>query len=456
MPDPDRVARLPQARLYLCTPDRPDLADFLDAVLAGGVDVVQLRQKGLDARQELELCERVGDAAARHDALWAVNDRADVAYCAHPDALHLGQDDLPVPAARYLLGDGVLVGPVDARPGPGPGRGDRAGRRLRLRRAGAARAEPPAPARRRARPGARDGARCDPPRPWFADGGITGPEHPGGGPAGRRPPGRRRAGAHRGRRPGVPPPPTSSAACSPPGEAGLPRGARRLRRRHAAARAGPAHPGLRPAAAGCCSPCCRSWRCSSSGTCWRSGPGTGRTTRGRPRGVVLGDLPLEELLFFLVVPVCAVLTLEAVRAVKGWPVGDEWRATPPPPLLGVLLTVAAGPVGAAHPAAHPAGVLDRVRDHRLLPAGHQRRPHRPAHRHVRRRRDPRRRDAAAARRRPASCTRRSRTCCSASRWWCRPSPGGSGRGAARASGRLQNRLATAKPRRRPARPERAG
>ncbi len=40
-------------------------------------------------------------------------------------------------------------------------------------------------------------------------------------------------------------------------------------------------------------------------------------------GIALGDLPLEELLFFLVVPVCAVLTLEAVRAVKGWPVGDE-------------------------------------------------------------------------------------------------------------------------------------
>ena len=40
-------------------------------------------------------------------------------------------------------------------------------------------------------------------------------------------------------------------------------------------------------------------------------------------GVRFGDLPLEELLFFLIIPVCAVLTLEAVRAVKGWPVGDE-------------------------------------------------------------------------------------------------------------------------------------
>lgn len=55
MPDPDRVDRLEQARLYLCTPDRPDPAEFLDAVLAGGVDMVQLRQQGFNARQELEL-----------------------------------------------------------------------------------------------------------------------------------------------------------------------------------------------------------------------------------------------------------------------------------------------------------------------------------------------------------------------------------------------------------------
>jgi len=40
-------------------------------------------------------------------------------------------------------------------------------------------------------------------------------------------------------------------------------------------------------------------------------------------GVRFGVLPLEELLFFLVIPICAVLTLEAVRVVKGWPVGDE-------------------------------------------------------------------------------------------------------------------------------------
>jgi thiamine-phosphate pyrophosphorylase len=106
----DRAARLAGARLYLCTPARPDLPEFLDAVLAGGVDVVQLREKGVEARRELELCEVVADAARRHGVLWSVNDRADVALVAAPDVLHLGQDDLPVPAARRILGDDVLIG----------------------------------------------------------------------------------------------------------------------------------------------------------------------------------------------------------------------------------------------------------------------------------------------------------------------------------------------------------
>lgn len=105
-----RRARLADARLYLCTPDRPDLAEFLDAVLSGGVDVVQLREKGVEARRELELCEVVADAAARHGALWSVNDRADVALAARPDVLHLGQDDLPVAVARQILGADVVIG----------------------------------------------------------------------------------------------------------------------------------------------------------------------------------------------------------------------------------------------------------------------------------------------------------------------------------------------------------
>jgi thiamine-phosphate pyrophosphorylase len=109
----DLRARLADARLYLCTDARErqgDLPEFLDAALAGGVDIVQLRQKDLEARQEIAYLEVFADACRRHGRLLAVNDRADVAHVVRPDILHLGQDDLPVPAARAILGEDVLIG----------------------------------------------------------------------------------------------------------------------------------------------------------------------------------------------------------------------------------------------------------------------------------------------------------------------------------------------------------
>jgi thiamine-phosphate pyrophosphorylase len=114
-----RKRSLSDARLYLCTGGRRregDLPEFLDAVLDAGVDIVQLREKGLEAREELELLEVFRAACDRHGALLAVNDRADVAYAAgsayaaRPDVLHLGQDDLPVRVARDILGPDILIG----------------------------------------------------------------------------------------------------------------------------------------------------------------------------------------------------------------------------------------------------------------------------------------------------------------------------------------------------------
>jgi thiamine-phosphate pyrophosphorylase len=109
----DVRGRLADARLYLCTDarrDRGDLVPFLDAVLGAGVDIVQLREKGLEAREELALLEVFADACRRHGRLLAVNDRADVALAAGAGVLHLGQDDLPVPVARRILGPDPLIG----------------------------------------------------------------------------------------------------------------------------------------------------------------------------------------------------------------------------------------------------------------------------------------------------------------------------------------------------------
>jgi thiamine-phosphate pyrophosphorylase len=109
----DVRTRLADARLYLCTDARRaqgDLAPFLDAVLGAGVDIVQLREKGLEAAEELALLEVFAGACARHGRLLAVNDRADIALAAGADVLHLGQDDLPVPVARRIIGAGPLIG----------------------------------------------------------------------------------------------------------------------------------------------------------------------------------------------------------------------------------------------------------------------------------------------------------------------------------------------------------
>jgi len=97
----------------LCTDSRSrqgDLEDFLDAVLAGGVDVVQLREKGMEAALEIEIAAVFAAAARRHGVLFSINDRADVAYAVQPDVLHLGQDDLLVSVARELLGDDIVIG----------------------------------------------------------------------------------------------------------------------------------------------------------------------------------------------------------------------------------------------------------------------------------------------------------------------------------------------------------
>ena len=112
--DGERIrARLADARLYLCTDARTgrgDLAEFADAALAGGVDIIQLRDKALEARPELAALEVLASACQRHGALLAVNDRADVALAAGAQVLHLGQDDLPVSWARRVLGDEVVIG----------------------------------------------------------------------------------------------------------------------------------------------------------------------------------------------------------------------------------------------------------------------------------------------------------------------------------------------------------
>lgn len=97
-------------RLYLCTPDRPDLADFVAACVGGGVDVVQLRDKDLEARPLLGRARLVGDVCRAAGVPFVLNDRPDLALDAGADGVHVGQDDAPVALARRILGPDAIVG----------------------------------------------------------------------------------------------------------------------------------------------------------------------------------------------------------------------------------------------------------------------------------------------------------------------------------------------------------
>ena len=97
-------------RFYLCTPDRPDLAEFVDACLRGGVDIVQLREKHADARTILERAVVVRDVCGAHGVPFILNDRADLALECDADGVHLGQRDAPPSLARRILGPGKIIG----------------------------------------------------------------------------------------------------------------------------------------------------------------------------------------------------------------------------------------------------------------------------------------------------------------------------------------------------------
>ena len=97
-------------RLYLCTPDRPDLPDFLAACVRGGVDVVQLRDKHLDARPLLARARVAADVCREAGVPFVLNDRPDLALEVGADGVHVGQDDAPPSLARRILGPGAVVG----------------------------------------------------------------------------------------------------------------------------------------------------------------------------------------------------------------------------------------------------------------------------------------------------------------------------------------------------------
>jgi len=111
MPKP--TEQLDQACLYfVCEAgdDPPALAALLEAALAGGTDLIQLRDKDADDERLLAAAPAFRAAADRHRALFLINDRPDLVAACAADGVHVGQEDVPVAEARRLAGPDAIVG----------------------------------------------------------------------------------------------------------------------------------------------------------------------------------------------------------------------------------------------------------------------------------------------------------------------------------------------------------
>lgn len=162
-------------RLYLVATPRPHWTDDellarVRAAIDGGIDVLQLRCKELEALPYLRLAERVASLARAAGIPFILNDRPDVALAMGADGVHLGQNDLPVEYARRILPDAII-----GRSSHEPADAERAiAERASYFAVGPVWETPTKPGRKAAGLSyVRDVAARKPAMPWFAIGGIT-------------------------------------------------------------------------------------------------------------------------------------------------------------------------------------------------------------------------------------------------------------------------------------------
>ena len=101
----------PDARLYLVTPARlaaGPLVDLVDELAGAGVDLIQLREKEMEAADLLRVGVPLQEACSAAGVPFIINDRPDVAITLGADGVHVGQNDLPVEAVRRIFPAGIV------------------------------------------------------------------------------------------------------------------------------------------------------------------------------------------------------------------------------------------------------------------------------------------------------------------------------------------------------------
>ena len=96
--------------LYLCVGIRSDIREFLPAVLRGGVDIVQLREKQAPDEEQIRVGTLMREICHEFGVPFIMNDSAELALATQADGVHVGQDDESVAHCRALLGDEAIIG----------------------------------------------------------------------------------------------------------------------------------------------------------------------------------------------------------------------------------------------------------------------------------------------------------------------------------------------------------
>jgi thiamine-phosphate pyrophosphorylase len=106
----DRTALIRRLRLYVITDGHKAQMERVSEALEAGVTAMQLRAKEGSTRALVQMGQTLAATCRRRGALFIVNDRLDVALACGADGVHLGLDDLPLPAARAIAGPNLVIG----------------------------------------------------------------------------------------------------------------------------------------------------------------------------------------------------------------------------------------------------------------------------------------------------------------------------------------------------------
>lgn len=106
----NKINKLNNVNLYLCINYRDNFYNIVEQSLLGGVNIIQFRDYITCDKEAINIIYKAQKVITKYNALLSINNRPDIARIVKADILHLGQDDIDIMHARYIVGDKMIIG----------------------------------------------------------------------------------------------------------------------------------------------------------------------------------------------------------------------------------------------------------------------------------------------------------------------------------------------------------